>query len=222
MKLMRTNKRSLVAGLKENLALNEWIQQSANCNDRQEDRRSDEKEIARNVPQDPEAFQILFDRYYELILNYIYRRTLCRDVAEDLTSKTFIKAFEFLKKAERDINVRPWLYRIATNVWLQHEKKKRRSLKNIKLLFSITSFVSKQTPSSNLHSKENAKNLRTLLISLEPKYREPLLLKYDEELSYEEISEILQITKENTRQRISRGLKIIRSQWQELEEGKRR
>jgi len=218
---MRTNKRSLAAGLEENLALNEWIQQSASCNDRQKDRRSEEKEIARNVPRDPEAFQILFDRYYELILNYIYRRTLCRDVAEDLTSKTFIKAFEFLKKAEREVNMRPWLYRIATNVWLQHEKKKIHSLKNNKLLFSIKNFVSKQTPLSKLHDKENANNLRTLLVSLDPKYREPLLLKYDEEFTCEEISEILQITKENTRQRISRGLKMIRKKWQELEEGER-
>lgn len=70
-------------------------------------------------------FEQLFRDYRQPILNYIYRLTGERDLAEELTQSTFIKAYGALADLPAEANRRAWLYRIATNTCYDHLRRRR-------------------------------------------------------------------------------------------------
>ena len=76
----------------------------------------EEKELVVAAKMDPSKFSTLYDRYFEVIFNFIFRRTGNEDLCADLSSQTFLKALQNLKNYEfRGIPFSAWLYRIATN-----------------------------------------------------------------------------------------------------------
>ena len=76
---------------------------------------SDEGDLVERAKTQPEAFGHLYDRYYSVVLNYLYRRTLDVALAEELTSNTFFKALRALGGYESRGKFLAWLYRIAGN-----------------------------------------------------------------------------------------------------------
>ncbi len=64
-----------------------------------------EKELIEKAEEDPKAFAILYDKYYNAILSYAYHRTLDMELAKDITSETFLKAFNSISRFTwRDIS----------------------------------------------------------------------------------------------------------------------
>lgn len=171
----------------------------------------EERELAREVARRPERFQELYGRYYERILNFFYRRVRERSLAEDLTSQVFLAAFEYLTAAERELHFRPWLYRVATNAWLTHERRRQRW--GERLLDEVGRWLGMRPvplPGEDLSERERAEWLRRTVMTLPTLYREPLLLRCDEELSDEEIGAALGLKPGGVRSRISRGLALLR------------
>ena len=76
---------------------------------------SDEAELVERAKTQPEAFGHLYDRYYSVVLNYVFRRTLDVALAEELTSNTFFNALRALGGYENRGKFLAWLYRIAGN-----------------------------------------------------------------------------------------------------------
>ncbi len=76
---------------------------------------SDEAELVERARTQPEAFGLLYDRYYSVVLNYIYRRTLDVALAEELTSNSFFNALRALGRYDNRGKFLAWLYRIAGN-----------------------------------------------------------------------------------------------------------
>lgn len=178
---------------------------------------AEERALAREVARRPDRFQVLYGRYYERILNFFYRRVRERAVAEDLTSQVFLAALEYLTAAERELHFRPWLYRVATNAWLTHERRRQRWGERI--IDQIGRWLGTRhvpTPGQALSDRERAEALRRALMSLPVLYREPILLRCDEELSDEEIGAALGLTPGGVRSRISRGLARLRHRVQPL------
>ena len=62
------------------------------------------------------SFFNIYNKFYDKILNYLYRSTSHRETAEDLTGNTFVKALNYMKKNKVKIdNLSGWLYKIASN-----------------------------------------------------------------------------------------------------------
>ena len=181
------------------------------------DWREEETRIAARVPGNPSEFEIIYDRYYARILNYLYRRTMDRDLAEDLTSRTFMQAFDALQRECRQVWVCPWLYRIATNVHVSH----LRSLKCLRERIADIgrhwmSFGGRELrPDHAARSREETARVRECLASMPEKYRAALILRYDEELAYREIGEVLGLTPATIRKRIERGLRILEARFRD-------
>ena len=85
-----------------------------------------EVRLVRRAVADPEAFGVIYERFYPVILNYTFRRTLSVSAAEELTSNTFFKALRALPRYRCDRPIRSWLYRIATNELRMHWRWRRR------------------------------------------------------------------------------------------------
>lgn len=89
-----------------------------------------EYELVRKAQRNLDNFQPLYDRYFERIFQFIYRRTDHEELTADLTSQTFLRAMQHLKKFRpQGVPFSAWLYRIASNeVNYYYRKSKRRQV----------------------------------------------------------------------------------------------
>jgi RNA polymerase sigma-70 factor (ECF subfamily) len=135
------------------------------------------------------GFRQLIETYQKPVYQVIRRMVLIHEDADDLTQNTFIKAYKALDRFEGNSSLFTWLYRIATNESLTFlEKKKKR------FFFSLEDHQEKLESyidhSSSLSGDEIQLKLQKSLLKLPDKQRLVFHLKYEEDLSYEEISKI--------------------------------
>ncbi|MFZ3057873.1 MAG: RNA polymerase sigma factor [Minisyncoccales bacterium] len=159
---------------------------------------TDVKELVERAQnKDRDAFGSLFDLYYDKVLNYVFRRVLNTEYAKDITSNTFLKALKNLDQFEwrnGPFSFSGWIFKIATNEVNQYFRKQNR----YKLIIDDPDF--KELGDNNKIAEEIEKKIdndKHLLIlnkaikQLKPIYQDILHLKYFEEMSYEEISQVL-------------------------------
>lgn len=155
--------------------------------------------IARCQSGDIEAFRPLVHRYQRLTFSVALRMLGSRTDAEDVTQQAFVDAFDALDRFRSD--GRPhafstWLLRIAVNRSKDILKSKQRTEESLKHDVPGSAAVFSHDPSnpeSNASRGERRQHLEWALLQLEPKYREVLILKDIEDLSYDEIRSILEL-----------------------------
>ncbi|MDX5339533.1 MAG: RNA polymerase sigma factor, partial [Cyclobacteriaceae bacterium] len=135
------------------------------------------------------GFRLLIETYQRRVYQVIRRMVLIHEDADDLTQNTFIKAYKYLDKFEGNSSLFTWLYRIGTNECLSFlEKKKKR------FFFSVDDHQEKLESyldqPGTLNGDEIQIRLQKALLKLPEKQRLVFHLKYQEELSYEEMAEI--------------------------------
>ena len=135
------------------------------------------------------GFRELIETYQKPVYQVIRRMVLIHEDADDLTQNTFIKAYKALDRFEGNSSLFTWLYRIATNESLTFlEKKKKR------FFFSLDDHQEKLESyidsSATLSGDEIQVKLQKCLLKLPEKQRLVFHLKYEEDLSYVEISKI--------------------------------
>lgn len=162
------------------------------------DQATDEA-LAQSSLHDEDAFYLLMKRYEPVLLRYIHRMTqINREEAEDLLQDIFIKVYRNLNGFDINLKFSTWVYRIAHNEIISQYRKTRRD----RLTFELdderdetSSLVNFLSGTLNLEAeylnREKSTEVAKALSELAPKYREILVLRYFEELSYEEISDIL-------------------------------
>ncbi len=88
-----------------------------------------QQQIMNDFKEAKEAFARVYDFYFEMILRYLLKRTFSSEIAYDLTSETFIKAFENFQKFKwTGVSIKVWLYRIAINALKNYRRKPETSL----------------------------------------------------------------------------------------------
>ncbi len=152
----------------------------------------DEQEILhliQNSSTRESGYRKLILVYQKRVYHVIRRMVLIHEDADDLTQNTFIKAYRHIDKFQGHSSLYTWLYRIASNEALSFlEKKKKR------FFFSVDDHQSKMESfidhSPDLTGDEIQKILQKAVLKLPDKQRLVFQLKYQEELSYEEMSEV--------------------------------
>ncbi len=156
--------------------------------------------------EDTQAAGRLYDKHYEAIFRYVYRCTPDRATAEDLTSNVFLAAFRHLRRLRRrPIRFQAWLYRIATNEIRMHYRKAKR----IRAYRSTTGRSGTNTapPASDRSAAaEEYRLLHEALLRLKPKYRSVIVLRYFENKTMPEISEVTGRKEGTLRCQLHRGL----------------
>ena len=184
---------------------------------------SDTQHIALGLRQRNVAFlQELVGRYQYRLVRYLIYLLGRRDEVDDLVQETWLRVLERGSSYDGRSRFEPWLFTIARNLAIDHMRKGR--------IFSLDSNddgeqdTALQTPASNAPSPftlaartEDAERLAGSLEKLQPIYREALVLRFQEELSLQEISGVVGAPVATVASRIYRGLRTLRSQ---LEGGK--
>ncbi len=135
------------------------------------------------------AFTQIVNQYKEQLYWQIRRMLLNHEDTDDVLQNTFMKAWQALDTFRGDSQLGTWLYRIATNETLTHiEKQKRRGTK----LHPEAGTVAAQLESDPyFDGDETERQLQEAIAQLPERQRQVFLLKYYDEMKYEEISKIL-------------------------------
>lgn len=141
--------------------------------------------------------------YSKEIYLYIYSICHCKEIAEDLTQETFVKAI--LSLANSHENMRAWLYIVARNLTYNHLRKHNKEI--IKDEIIVEDFIE---PMDEIIKNEDKRYLYKTLFKIKSQTREILILKYFNGLSIKEISNITSLTEQNIKVIIHRGKRKIR------------
>ncbi len=155
---------------------------------------------------DSEAFGFLIERYEEKIKRYGRKFLNTKEDIEDIVQEVFIKAYTYIQSFDANQRFSPWIYRIAHNEFVNELRKKTRQPLGFFDPDTILPFViSSETTDGPIEQAELKKMMEEFLAELDEKYREPLVLFFYEELSYQDISEVLHIPVTTVGVRINRG-----------------
>jgi len=168
-----------------------------------------DEEIAKSIQSGKiELFGILIERYEEKIKRYSRKFLSDREDINDVVQNIFIKVYTNIQSFDPKRKFSSWLYRIAHNELVNALKKKKPlSLFNLDALFPHR--FSDNALKEEIGRKDVKMMIDKCLSKLEPKYKEPLILFYLEELRYEEIADVMQIPVSTVGIRLKRGKELM-------------
>jgi RNA polymerase sigma-70 factor, ECF subfamily len=162
---------------------------------------------------DKEALQSLFiqnqKRVFSVALNFFGGD---QDTAKDITQQVFLKIFGRIAMFRGEAEFTTWLYRITINACLDEQRKTRRFLP----FSDFFGFGETRTQDDRVYRHEIADQVQKALAELKPKFRLPILLKYVEGLSYEEIARVLECSPGTIASRLNRAHKMLANKLRHL------
>lgn len=156
------------------------------------------------------AFEILVQRFKNPLTNYVYRFLGDYDSCVDVVQDTFVKVYRYKDNYSSLAKFSTWIYTIAGNLArTEYQRKRRRNF------FSINSFGEEEKnfdipdesyrPDTHTDMKIKSEIIQKALLKVKDSYREAVILRDVQELSYEEIAQIMQIEIGTVKSRINRG-----------------
>lgn len=155
---------------------------------------------------DQVAFGRLVRAYQRPVFNLTYRMLGSVDEAEDAAQETFLRAYASLKQYSPQHKFSTWLFSIANHHCIDRLRKRRVTLVSIDdnpVLENLVGDVVQ--PEGNALMRERNAEMQRMLEQLEPEYRTPLVLRYWEDYSYEEIAAALDLTVAAVKSRLFRA-----------------
>jgi len=154
---------------------------------------------------DRDAFQLLFETYKDRVFSIaVYSAGGDRAVADDVTQQIFLKLFTAIRQFRGDSEFTTWLYRLVVNACLDERRRRKRWLPWGETV-AMTNRSEKKPQEQRFDRLEVAEAVQEAIAELKPKFRLPILLKYIEGLSYEEIANVMGCSKGTVASRLNRG-----------------
>jgi len=169
----------------------------------------EEEQLVEKAKESLQAFDQLYDHYLPKIYSYILNRVGSQEIAEDVTSKTFLKAMTKLKSFEyRGYTFGAWLYKIAHNNIVDYYRAK----KGIDV--DLEKVKEKLVANKGEISQEDQIERQTILLEaiskLPENYQQMLTLRFFEELSNQELADVLGCSKNTATVGVHRASKALR------------
>jgi RNA polymerase sigma-70 factor (ECF subfamily) len=166
-----------------------------------------ERSLVARAREDGAAFGELYDFYLPRIYGFIYRRVQDRCAAEDLTSMTFQRALENVRRADfRNESFGGWLYRVASNAAVDHARAGRHYVS----LDQDGQEEPGDTALDTLAAALDRDQLRRALMSLPSNHRDLLVLRFYDDLDTDELCVVLGCSRETLAVRLHRALRALR------------
>ncbi|WP_394327622.1 RNA polymerase sigma factor SigW [Paenibacillus macquariensis] len=166
---------------------------------------------------DQQAFAEIVELYKDKIYHLGYRMLSNRHEAEDVVQETFLRVFKSLDRFDPNQKFSTWIYRIATNLCIDRLRKR-------KATYSLDADMNDQegldgyslipsddrTPESELMISETKQIIYDAIESLPAKYKSVMILRYLQDLSLQEISDVLGMPVTTIKTRVHRGRDFLR------------
>jgi len=158
---------------------------------------------------DSDAFAFFYDKYVTRIYRFVYIRTSNQQVAEDLTQDIFLKIWQHLVDKHEIKSFQAFIFRIARNTIIDHYRLINRQELPLEYADDIVTPVDEQEI-KKLDKSIDADVLIREINKLKTEYQEVLALRYIEDLTIDEIAEVIQKDKRNVRVLIHRALNKLK------------
>lgn len=157
------------------------------------------------------AFEQIVRRYQRPVISVIVRMTGDRTQAEDLAQETFVKAFRRLKSFDSTRRLSSWLFRIAHNTTLDALRRLKPEVVELEGLSEGDPHRDPAAPPAPdpLEQAALGAALNRALLSLRPDYRAAIALRYDQQLPFDEIGQILGVPEVTARTYVHRARKEL-------------
>ncbi|MGC2237316.1 MAG: sigma-70 family RNA polymerase sigma factor [Pyrinomonadaceae bacterium] len=162
-----------------------------------------------------DSFEELVRRYQRPITNYVYRMLSDYDASLDVTQEVFIKVYNSLARYSSDYKFSTWLYRIAHNAAIDYMRRNSVNQQSIEAENADGTYqLQIESPRPNPEQERERSEWRTEIESvvkcLPTVYRELILLRHAQDLSYDEIAEITNLPLGTVKNRLFRAREMMR------------
>lgn len=165
-----------------------------------------------------QTLEELYQSKFHLIYGYLLKIGCTREDAEDIVQNTFYKAISNMIHLETE-NPSAWLFKVAIhNYYDLCRKQKRHPKVEVKEEFIENLFSSVEDGEQFIINNENRAEIQEIIEQLKPVQANMLLLKYEMDLSYEQIANLLNIKVDTVRMTLYRARNQFKKKWSESRE----
>ncbi len=182
-----------------------WRERLKSLSVRREDLEDNEL-VSRTLAGDTRSYEELVSRYERLVAKVLYPYAKREISAEDLMQETFLRAYDRLDSFNPEYRFKTWLLAIANNLGIDTLRRRREM---VEFNQEIHSEATSSGPEKMAMDAERDAGVREAMESLPETYQVPLMLRYNEEMSYAEIAEVLSITVPAVKSRLFRARNMV-------------
>jgi RNA polymerase sigma-70 factor, ECF subfamily len=167
----------------------------------------DADDVRRVLAGDVAAFNGIVQRWQGRLINLAWRFSRDRSSAEDMAQEAFVKAFRSLRAFRGESTFSMWMMSIALNTyrtWLRDRPPLPAETDVMRLVGALPD------PLTGLQVRERAESVREAVLTLPPRYRDPIVLFYFQEMDLTETARILGIPEGTLKARLHRGRELLK------------
>jgi RNA polymerase sigma-70 factor, ECF subfamily len=166
------------------------------------------------------SFEELVRRYQRPISAYVYRMVGNYESALDLTQEIFIKVYSSLSRYRSEFKFSTWIYKIAHNAAVDHLRRTATREQSLVVgpegdQFDLPIESKRLSPEQESERRERRIEIETVVRALPANYRELIILRHSQDLSYEEIVEVTGLPLGTVKNRLFRARELMRQQFVE-------
>lgn len=157
------------------------------------------------------SYTLLLNIFWKDIFRFLHRKTNNENEAEDLTIRTFAKAFDKIDSFDEKYEFKTWLLSISNNLFIdQFRKRKTETVSIHKESVEIHKIKDEQpSPADKLINEQNLAELLAYIKQLKPHYQEIINLRFFQEMSYKEMAVELKEPMSNIKVKLLRAKKLL-------------
>jgi RNA polymerase sigma-70 factor, ECF subfamily len=154
-----------------------------------------------------DQFLAAYDQFADQLFMHVLFRVSDRETALDLTQEAFVKTWEYLASGKEVGNIRPFLYKVANNLIIDHYRKKKSDSLDA---LQEGGFDMASNDNERIVTASEGKIAIEAIGMLDEKYRQVVMLRYIDELSPREIAEVIGESENAVSVRINRSIKKLK------------
>lgn len=171
--------------------------------------------IAKAISGREDGFEELVRRYQRPITNYVFRMLSDYDASLDVTQEVFIKVYNSLSRYSSEYKFSTWLYRIAHNAAIDYIRRRSPNQQSIETenkdgAYQLQIESPNPTPEQERERSEWRTEIEAVVKCLPSVYRELILLRHAQDMSYDEIAEITNLPLGTVKNRLFRAREMMR------------
>ena len=168
--------------------------------------------LARLKTGDEEAWHAFVSAFESRMFNYLFRLEGNKEDALDLTQEVFYRAWRSISTFKPGEKVLPWLYQVARNTQIERHRRKQLPRFSIEEASEDVGFEvvsAHRNPAQVAESVDTAERVQRAMLDLPLEYREALVLRFVEELPYEEIARVQEVAVGTAKSRVFRAKEML-------------
>jgi RNA polymerase sigma-70 factor (ECF subfamily) len=181
---------------------------------------SDASAIARGLRRrDPDLLERLIEQYQHRLLRYLMYLTGNRELAEDLFQETWLRVLERGHTYDGRHEFSTWLYRVARNLTIDYLRKKRPisldGLMENEEKAPLEPVDARPSPWEQVSQRQQSERVSAALVGIPAEYREAIVLRFQDELTLEEMAEVTGSPLSTVKSRLYRAVSMLIRQLEE-------